>query len=561
MSPVLLLWRMTLHHRNLVPVVCGIIMLFSALALIIPLYTKFVLEYIIPENASEMLTYSFAVFLLVIVIRFLLALIQDLAVVVLRQKIEETYNKQYINSMFQLRISALQKYDKGDLIARFRVFISEIEWFLCDFLFFVFYALFVFIFLSVAMAAINLPIFLIVLAFIPLHYYNFKHFISPLKKASEHQEEARSELTSFSFQSIDSWNDIRNYFLQKQFIQKHKYLVSQFGMGIFFRKKSGLQQEHIQAALILVNHVTIIAFGGYQVAIGEANVGTVFFFLLLLDFFYSPIYRFSAVNESLQAAGIKIQRIAEIINHTEIEQCHSSTDAPQEKVDISDTASMTVTSMELKNLSHSRLFQSINYIFYPGNIYFISGPSGCGKSTLLSLITRLSKIDCGEIVLNGESTDQWTEYKVRQYIQCALQENQLFASTIAQNIHLGKQDNQDNTKLKAAAYQAVVDDMIDELPYQYETLLTEQGENFSGGQMQRLNLARLFYHDAPIMLFDEPTSALDAHTEECFFERLQKIKSNKIIIVVNHRQHNIKHADYSLILDSNGLTDIDSSPK
>ena len=109
-----------------------------------------------------------------------------------------------------------------------------------------------------------------------------------------------------------------------------------------------------------------------------------------------------------------------------------------------------------------------------------------------------------------------------------------------------------------ACYYAVADEFIEQLPYRYHTRIEEQGRNFSGGQQQRLCLARLFFHDADVMLLDEPTSALDPATEKLFFERLQELKKDKVIIIVNHRPHNALFADVLLELRSSGLAVVDA---
>jgi len=553
MNALRILWKMVSFHKHILPIAASVVVFVSILTVSVPLYIKFVLEYILVEKASELLYYGTLFFIGIFTLRFIFGLAQDLAVIILRQKIERTYNIEYINSIFSLNYMAFLEYDKGDLLSRIRSFLNEIEWFLCDFIFFVFHAVFIFIFLSISMALTSMPLFLLVLAFVPLHFYNFKHFIHPLKTSSEEQEHARSDLISFCLQSLSAWYDIRNYHMQTEFIRRNSKMIDRLSMATLSRKISGLRQGHFQAALIATNHTSVIVYGSFLVIKGQINIGTVFFFLLLLDFFYTPIYRFGAINESLQASAIKIQRMTELIFHNQKEVVILES----KKVDVEVKVDKVVT-LEARNLTVDGLFQGINFNFKAGKIHFIGGPSGCGKSTLLRVLAKQSDPSQGLLLINDIDTRDWPEFKYREFTQCAIQEVQLFSSTILGNIHLDSHDEFDSKRLTDACYYAVADEFIEQLPYRYHTRIEEQGRNFSGGQQQRLCLARLFFHDADVMLLDEPTSALDPATEKLFFERLQELKKDKVIIIVNHRPHNALFADVLLELRSSGLAVVDA---
>jgi ABC-type bacteriocin/lantibiotic exporter with double-glycine peptidase domain len=540
------LLRLIAHHRRLLPIVCGIITFVSALTIVVPLYTKFLLQHVIPEQASRLLNLSFLFFLAFLVIRFVFTALQDLAVVVLRQKLERSHNERYLEAVFRLKLSELQKHTAGELLNRFTVFINEIEWFLCDFIFFVFYALFIFVFLSAVMVVVNPALYLLVIAFIPLHVLNFRRFAGRMRSAAEEDQGHRDRLSSFLLQSLDGWSDVRNYLLQKLFMQRNAELARRVNGAHFGRKGLSLQEQHVQTALILTNHVAVVALSCYQIIHGYTHVGTVFFFLLLLDFFYSPIYRFSAVNESLQAAGVKIRRMAELIDNAAMEARTTPEDVRR---------APAVGTLEVRGLSVGGLFQGLDYTFERGRVYFITGPSGCGKSTFFHLLSRLHTPSAGTVRIDGEDTSGWSEPRVRRFIQGASQESQLFKRSVALNISMGEPETLDTNRLRRAAWQSTAEAFIQRLPNQYHHEVQEGGANFSGGEQQRLNLARLFYHDAPILLLDEPTSALDVATEKLFFERLEELKREKIILVINHREQTLRYADVLLRLTPGGLVE------
>ena len=540
--------KLVAHHGRLLPVCGAVIMFVSALTLAVPLYTKLVLEYVVPERASRVLDLSFLLFIAFLIVRFAFTAIQDLAVVVLRQSLERSTCERYLSAVFRLELSAFEEEQAGDLIGRFQVFLNDIEWFLCDFVFFVFYAAFVFVCISVLMVLVDPALYLVVAAFVPLHALNFAVFARRIRASSEDEQRERGRLTSFALEAVEGWSDIRSNQLAGHFRARGDRVVDRMNEALFTRKRLGLLQQHVQAALVAVNHVAVIGLGSHQAARGETRVGTLFFFFLLLESFYSPIYRFSAVSSALQAACAKIDRVYEMIEHRAIEPAErrgpSGAVAP---------AAACPKALALRGLAVDGLFRGVDYRFERGHVYFVCGPSGCGKTTLLALLSRLRKPSAGEIWLDGEDTSGWTAARLRRCVQSAPQESVVFRRSVALNIHLGDPASLDEARMLRAAYHAVADAFIARLPQRYDHELAEDGGDLSGGERQRVHLARLFYHDAPIMLFDEPTAALDLATEELFFQRLRELAGEKIVIVVNHREQALRYADVVVTLTPTGL--------
>ena len=538
------LLKLVAHHRRLLPVCGAVIVFVSMMTLAVPLYTKFVLEYVIPERASRLLDLSLLFFLGFLAVRFTFTAVQDLAVVILRQKLERGYAERYLEAVFRLELSAFEREQAGELIGRFSIFLNDIEWFLCDFVFFVFHASFVFVFLSVVMAMVAPTLYVLVLAFVPLHALNFAFFARRLRERSEVEQRERGRLGTFLLESVEGWSDVRSNYLGGHFRARSERLVRAVNSALFARRRFGLQQQHVQAALVLVNHVAVIAFGSHEVAAGQLRVGTLFFFFLLLESFYSPIYRFSAVNSALQAACVKIERLTEFIEHRALEPRGTSASRPT-----------AVSTLSVRSLAYAGLFHDINYRFERGCLYFIGGPSGCGKTTLLLLLARLRAPTAGSVWLDDEDTAGWPAARLRCHVQGVPQESVVFQRSVARNIHHGDSGVPDEAKVRRAAYHATADLFIAQLPRHYDHEISEDGGNLSGGERHRLHLARLFYQDAPVMLFDEPSASLDLATEKIFFERLRELRAGKIILVVNHREQALRYADVVLTLTPTGLVE------
>lgn len=188
------------------------------------------------------------------------------------------------------------------------------------------------------------------------------------------------------------------------------------------------------------------------------------------------------------------------------------------------------------------ILKNYSAAFAPGKITGIHGPSGCGKSTLLKLLMRFWDADQGKITVDGEMVNQIPTKKLRDLESYVTQDTYVFHDTIAANIAIGK-PGASQTEIEAAAKKASLHDWILTLPQGYETKVGELGDTLSGGEKQRIGVARAFLHDAPLLLMDEPTSNLDSLNEGVILKALKEEGSKKTIVLVSHRDSTMRAAD------------------
>ncbi len=184
---------------------------------------------------------------------------------------------------------------------------------------------------------------------------------------------------------------------------------------------------------------------------------------------------------------------------------------------------------------NKEVLNGFSALFVPNKIHGILGKSGCGKSTLLKLLMRFYETDTGSIYYGENNIRRVNTKALRSHISYVTQETFLFHDTIANNLRVAKADATQE-ELVAAARKASVHDFIMTLPKGYETKLSELGESFSGGERQRIGIARAFLHEADILLFDEPTSNLDSLNEAVILKSLAQEKEDKTILLVSHRK-------------------------
>ena len=189
-----------------------------------------------------------------------------------------------------------------------------------------------------------------------------------------------------------------------------------------------------------------------------------------------------------------------------------------------------------------KILDNFNFQIQPGKITGIHGPSGCGKSTLLKLFMRFWDTNSGEITINGQNIKTIPTKYLRDMQSYVTQETHLFHDSIAANIAIGK-PGATREEIIEAAKKASLHEFIMKLPDSYDTEVGELGDTLSGGEKQRIGIARAFLHDAPFILLDEPTSNLDSLNEGIILKSLQEEKKDKTILIVSHRESTMQVAD------------------
>ncbi|MFV0542520.1 MAG: ABC transporter transmembrane domain-containing protein [Marinicella pacifica] len=198
------------------------------------------------------------------------------------------------------------------------------------------------------------------------------------------------------------------------------------------------------------------------------------------------------------------------------------------------------------------VLKDISFEIVPGQTVAVVGPSGAGKSTLFQLLMRFYEPQQGEILIDGVNINQYDLLELRQQFALVAQDATLFSTSAAENIAYGR-PHADSVVIEAAARAAHAHEFIENLAERYDTYLGERGVRLSGGQAQRLSIARAIMTDAPVLLLDEATSALDAESEQMVQRALNKLMQNRTTLVIAHRLATIKKADNILVLDNGEL--------
>ena len=195
----------------------------------------------------------------------------------------------------------------------------------------------------------------------------------------------------------------------------------------------------------------------------------------------------------------------------------------------------------------SPVLRQLDLHIRPGQVVALVGPSGAGKSTLFSLLLRFNTAQSGRVLLDGQNLADLRARDLRRAVALVPQQSSVFSGTVAEAIAFGRPASLE--QIRQAARLANAADFIESLPGGYDSRLEERGSNFSGGQLQRLAIARAVLGNPAVMLLDEATSALDAEAEEAVQQGLQQAMAGRTVLVIAHRLATVQEADLIVVLD------------
>ena len=306
-----------------------------------------------------------------------------------------------------------------------------------------------------------------------------------------------------------------------------------------------VRMSPIMETLTGIMIAVLIFYSSILITRGELDINNFFSFLAAMMLAYQPVRSLSTLNMILNQGLSAASRILPII------------DQKNNIIDIPEAKPIKIKNSNIKfkdvNFSYDKesegVLNLINLEFEGGKMTSLVGHSGSGKSTIMNLIPRFYDLQSGDIIIDDQSIYKATIKSLRNQISMVSQETTLFDDTVKNNIKYAKEDATDEEIYRVAKL-SFCDEFIDNLPNKYETLIGENGVRLSGGEKQRLSIARAMMKKSSIILLDEATSSLDTETETKIQEALKILTKNKTTIVIAHR--------LSTILNSNNIYVIDS---
>jgi ATP-binding cassette, subfamily B, heavy metal transporter len=308
-----------------------------------------------------------------------------------------------------------------------------------------------------------------------------------------------------------------------------------------------------QQIIISVGLVLIVWRAAAGVANGSLTLGDLVLVNTLMIQLYMPLNFLGVVYRELKQSTADIDRMFDLLN-----QSQEITDQPgAPALVIRDPVRGPTVIFDRVSFSYDKqrpVLKDISFTIEAGTTTAVVGRSGAGKSTLSRLLFRFYEVDSGCITLDGQDVRNVTQTSLRQAIGIVPQDTVLFNDTIGYNIRYGRPDASD-AQVHAAAAAAQLSNFIDRLPQGYDTPVGERGLKLSGGEKQRMAIARTLLKHPALLVFDEATSALDSRTERALQTELWRLARNRSTLIIAHRLSTIVHADQILVIDHGELVE------
>jgi len=295
----------------------------------------------------------------------------------------------------------------------------------------------------------------------------------------------------------------------------------------------------------------LIFYSGKLIMNDQLSLNNFFSFLAAMMLAYQPVKSLATINVGIgqgMSAGKRILPIIDVKNLIEVNKDKSEIDFKNGDIELKNVNFNYSSNLE------NKVLKNINIKINGKKMTALVGQSGSGKSSLLSLIPRLYDPKSGILEIDGQNIRDVNLFSLRKEISIVDQNVTLFDDTIFNNIKYAKPNATDEEVYKAAE-QSMCQDFIDKLENKYQTMIGENGVRLSGGEKQRLSIARAFLKDSKIILLDEATSSLDSETEEKIQKALDKLVLNKTTIVIAHRLSTILNSDKIYVMDKGNVLD------
>jgi len=385
---------------------------------------------------------------------------------------------------------------------------------------------------------------LFALIILPIAFIPVVKFGRRVRRVSTGVQESMADLSSFLHETFTGNRIVKAFGMEayekKRFAEKTQRLFDLEIRAVIARSLSSPIMEFLGGLGIAF----IIWYGGYRVINGTSTVGTFFSFMAAVLMLYDPVKKLSKLNNAIQEGLAALDRIFNII---EKESDIREPDNPVTVIPGSHSVTFQNVFFKYDNVT---VLEDINLDVRAGEILALVGMSGGGKTSLVNLIPRFYDVCEGAILIDGVDMKKASISSLRSQIAIVTQDPILFNDTVLNNIAYGNRDasNEDIERVARAAYAY---DFIQQFPEKFDTSIGELGGRLSGGEKQRICIARALLKDAPILILDEATSSLDAESELLVQSALENLMRGRTTFVIAHRLSTIGYA-HRIIVITNG---------
>ena len=391
---------------------------------------------------------------------------------------------------------------------------------------------------------LNWRLTLITLIITPLLAWVFATTGKHLKRYISRITEINARVFSILQESYTGIRIVKTFRLEKYVYKKFRERNEQYAQMLL---KTSLLEEVSHPLVELLTAFALaplIYYGGLQVVVGKMTPGDLLAFFTAFAMMMNPIRMMNDVNIKLHQASAAFDRINEVL---EWKPTFREPVRPQPIKQFNDQIELKNVSFSYPDAPSRPILKKVNFVVPRGNVVAIVGASGAGKSSLVSLLPRIFDVTDGSIQIDGKDIRDLSLDDLRRMIAVVSQDIFLFNDTLEENIRCGRL-SASASEIREAAKRAHAFDFIETLPQGFQTTIGDRGQKLSGGEKQRVSIARAFLREAPILILDEATSSLDSTSERAVQEALEELMVNRTTLMIAHRLSTVRHADLIIVL-------------
>ncbi len=399
----------------------------------------------------------------------------------------------------------------------------------------------------VMMFWLNWEFALAALSVAPLLFWTVFRYTGRIKLAARMARKSDGAMASVAQETLSSIRIVQGLAQEQQqddrFQTQSEYSLQAYLEGVRYQARVAPLVDVLAA----VGLAMVMWYGAKQVMVGEITTGDVIVFFAYVTNLYSPMKALARLSNSLNRASVGTERILDVLEtRREVSDRKTARPAPRLRGEI-----------EFRDVSFEYepgrpVLKQINLTVRARERVAIVGSTGAGKSTLVGLVPRFFDPSHGVVCLDGENILDYQLQSLRQQVSLVLQDSLLFSGTIRENIAFGRPEATDE-EIVAAARSAHADAFIRMMPDGYGSHVSERATSLSGGEKQRIAIARAILRDAPLLILDEPTSGLDAESERSVIDALMVAAAGRTALIIAHRLGTVRFADRIVILEDGAI--------
>jgi len=382
---------------------------------------------------------------------------------------------------------------------------------------------------------------LIAMVILPVAYFPIVAFGRRTRKVSKGYQEALAEMNSFLHETFAGNKIVKAFgtesFEKNRFFKKTRRLFKLEMKTVKYRALTSPVMEILGG----IGAALVIWYGGYKVIMGTSTPGTFFSFLAAVIMLYGPVKKLAKINTQVQKGLAAADRVFDIL------EMENEIKDPLNPIEIPDGNHRVVLRDVSFRYQDERVLKDINLEARGGEIIALVGMSGGGKTTLVNLIPRFYDVSAGAVLVDDIDIRDAAIVSLRKQIAIVTQEPILFNDSVRNNIAYGA-PQATQSQIETAAKAAYAYDFICGFPKGFDTVIGELGGRLSGGEKQRICIARAILKDAPILILDEATSSLDSEAESTVQKALENLMQGRTTFVIAHRLSTISYADRIVVI-------------